>query len=88
MKKIFAERALVIMISIFVMGLIFLFSSVKAGEKAGHKAMVNNGGSMNTSAYYRVIDTTTLNYQIIGGVSSLIGGCGLLISGYAIYKEM
>ncbi|MDA3733385.1 hypothetical protein PBV87_18055 [Niameybacter massiliensis] len=88
MKKIFAKRALIIMSIIFAIGLIFVFSSVKAGENAGHKAMKNNGGSMDTNAYYRVIDTTTLNYQLIGGVLSLIGGCGVLISGYALYKEI
>lgn len=43
---------------------------------------------MDTSEYERIIDTNTSNYQIVGGITSLVGGCGLLLSGFALYKEL
>ena len=88
MKKRFAMQALVTMGALFIIGLILVFSSGKIGENAGHRAMVKNGGSMDTSAYERVIDTAVLNYQIAGGILSLIGGCGVLLSGCAVYREI
>jgi len=73
---------------ILVIGIALILSSVSIGQKAGDNAIKRNGGSMDTSRYERIINTTTSNYQIIGGVLSFMGGFGILLSGYALYKEL
>ena len=88
MKKKFAIASFTAMVATFIIGLIFLFSSGKVGRSVGDGVLHSNGGSMNTSSYERIVDTTTTNFQIGGGILSMIGGFGLLLSGYIIYKEI
>ena len=88
MKKEMAKRSLYIMAIVFMIGIITIFSSPAIGEIFGSKAMQRNGGSMDTRQYERVIDSNTFNFQTIGTVLSLVGGFGILLSGFAIYKEL
>jgi len=88
MKKEMAKKSLCIMAIIFIIGIITIFSSLSIGENFGSKAMQKNGGSMDTSRYERIIDNNTSNFQTIGMILSLVGGFGLLISGFALYKEL
>ena len=88
MKKKFALISLVVMVCLFLGGLVMLFSSTSAGLNEGHNAMQANGGSMDTQRYYSIINSTTENYRTAGMVISLVGGFGLLISGYGVYKEI
>ncbi len=88
MKKIFIKRAIIVMSSLFIIGVICLFNSAKAGENARFRALQKYVGVNDSIDYSRIEDTTTLNFQIMGGVLSLIGGYGGLMIGYAIYKEL
>ena len=88
MRKKFAINALIVMSGIFILGLILVLYSGEIGQHAGSKAIRNQGGSMDTSKYERIIKTTTVNFQIVGGVLSIIGGCGLIVSGYSTYREL
>lgn len=64
MKKKFAIRALIIMMTMFIVGIILVFGSGEFGQNAGSKAIRNNGGSMDTAAYERVISTTHLAIKL------------------------
>lgn len=88
MKKRFATTAFVLMLVLFISGLVMVFSSTKMGQNEGRKAMQANGGSIDTQKYYTIIDSTSENFRSAGIIISLIGGLGLLISGYGIYNEI
>ena len=63
MKKKMAVTSLCLTAVACVAGFILIFSSLSIGEKAGHAAIQANGGSMDTAAYYRVIDTTAETHE-------------------------
>lgn len=88
MKKKFALTSLIIMVCLFVGGLVILISSPVIGQKEGYRALQANGGSMDGQRYNYIIDSTTENYRTAGMVISLVGGFGILISGYGVYKEI
>jgi len=88
MKKNYVLFSIIIMSILFIGGLVMLFNSTTAGQRAGSRAMQENGGSIDTQKYYSIIDSTTQNYRTGGMVISLVGGLGILISGYALYKEI
>lgn len=88
MKKKFACVALIIAVVVFITGIIMIFSSGSNGRSAGHNAIRANGGSMDTSQYERIIESTTTNYRTVGVVLSFFGGMGVLISGVGLYKEL
>lgn len=88
MKKKFAKNALLVMIVLTILGLTFIFSSGTIGQNTGSSAIASNGGSMDTNIYERIIDSTTTSFQIGGAILSLIGGFGILLCGYALYKEL
>ena len=88
LKKKIAITALVIMSALFITGLVLIFSAPSIGQNAGSAAIRNNGGTIDTNQYERIISSTITSYQMGGLVLSLTGGFGLLVSGYAIYKEI
>lgn len=88
MKKKMAKISLGVMVTTFVIGIILIFSSASIGQNMGHNAIQRRGGSMDTSQYERIIDTNTSNFRTVGLVLSLVGGFGLLLSGYALYNEL
>lgn len=88
MKKKFAKNSLISMMIVLTLGFILIFSSSSIGQNKGDKAVVSNGGSMDTTKYERIIESTTSNFRTTGLILSLIGGFGVLISGYALYKEL
>ncbi len=88
MKKNYVLCSLIIMSILFIGGLVMLFSSTTVGQSAGARVMRENGGFIDTQKYYSIIDSTTQNYRTGGMVISLVGGLGILISGYALYKEI
>lgn len=87
MKKEIVKIAFVVMCLMFVIGIIFIFSASSIGRNAGNKAIIQNGGQMDTNQFQKIIDETTISYQMGGFVISLVGGIGLLLSGYVLYRE-
>jgi hypothetical protein len=88
MKKKYILTSLIIMSLLFIGGLIILFSSTAIGQRVGHRELQANGGSMDTTQYYNIINSTTENFRTAGMVISLVGGLGVLLSGYGVYKEI
>ena len=79
---------MIVTVVAFVVGLILIFSSASIGEYFGQNAIDANGGMMDTSEYERIITDNTENFRMGGVVLSLVGGLGLLLSGYALYTEI
>ena len=79
MKRTFATIALIIMCAIFIVGLILVFSAPSIGDKVGWI------GSSRTSD--RLSDATIISCQIGGAVMALVGGLGMIVSGYAWHRE-
>lgn len=71
----------------FIIGLVLIFAAPSIGRNAGSAAIQENGGSMDTSQYERIIDHTTVSYQAGGFAIALVGGFGMLLGGYALYKD-
>ena len=88
MRKRYAIISLVIMWALFIGGLIMIFNSTSVGNGKGQSAIQANGGSMDTQQYLSIINSTIENYRTAGAVISLVGGLGVLLSGYGVYKEI
>jgi hypothetical protein len=88
MKKRIAKQSLVVMVVMLLIGLILILSSASIGNRIGSNAIQRNGGSMDTSQYERIIDTNTSNFRTVGLILSLVGGFGMLLSGFALYNEL
>ena len=88
MKEKIAKNSLIVTGIAFVVGIILIFLSASIGQRLGYNAIQSNGGSMETSAYERIIAANTDNFRMGGLVISLVGGFGALLSGYALYTEM
>lgn len=76
------------MVIVLILGFVLIFSSSNIGQYRGDEAVASNGGSMDTSQYERIIESTTNNFETAGLILSLLGGLGFLMSGYALYKEL
>ena len=87
-KKDFAKITLILTAGGFVIGIILVLCSGPLGQSAGNSMLQNNGGIIDTSIYERTIKTTITNTQIIGGILSIFGAFGVLLSGFATYREL
>jgi hypothetical protein len=87
-KKKIAKRALYVMVVMLIIGLALILSSTSIGDRIGYNAIQRHGGSMGTSEYERIVDTNTSNFRTVGLILSLVGGFGLLLSGFALYNEL
>jgi hypothetical protein len=83
-KKILKTNQLIVKLLVFgvvfVIGIIFLSSSIKLGDNEMSNIMKANGGSMDTSKYLIYLEQSIMNYRIIGSILSLLGGLGVLIT--------
>ena len=87
MKKKIVISALLIMCVLFIAGLVILFSAGSIGESAGNSYINNQHGEFYQDIVNRIIDSTTISCYLGGFVISLIGGSGILLSGYGLFKE-
>jgi hypothetical protein len=87
-KRRYVLTSIIVMSFLFIGGLIMLFSSTALGQSAGGRAILSNGGSMDTQQYINIINSTTENFRTAGMIISFVGGFGVLLSGYGIYKEI
>lgn len=88
MKKYFARTMFVIAGAMFVVGIAFILSATSRGQNKGDDAIWANGGSLETSKYNLVVESSIKNYRTLGTVLSLVGGFGLVTISNAIYKEL
>ena len=88
MKKKFIIRVLSVISVTFIIGLVLIFSAPSIGINAGDRAVRNAGGTMETSQVEWIVDETTASYRLTGLVVSLVGGFGMVTSGYVLYKEI
>jgi len=87
MSKKMVGVFLVFMCFLFIIGLVLIFSAPSSGQNAGTNAIWKRGGSIDTWEYQQIIESTTSAYRTGGLVISLVGGFGMLLSGYALFKE-
>lgn len=85
MKNNVEKMVLILLVSLTVVGFVLIFTSGMVGEAFGNIAMKQNGGLMDTIDYERVYATATTNVRTAGSILALVGGFGLLLSGYAYY---
>lgn len=72
---------------VFIVGLALIFSATSIGENAENSYRVSQGSYLESNAQ-RIGNSTTLSFQLGGLVISLVGGFGILFSGYVLYKEI
>jgi len=87
-KKKFAITALIIMCVVFITGLILVFSAPSIGQNAGEAFVRRQHGSFFMEDRIAIIDNTARSYQLGGFLISIVGGFGIIFSGYALYKEL
>lgn len=73
-------RIAIVMAVLMIMGMIMIFTATNAGLRAGSAAIDAAGGSMDTDKYYMIMEFSTWEALIGGGVMALLGGGGFLIS--------
>lgn len=88
MKKRAATIAFFVTTALFVIGLHIIFTATGIGQSAGSRAIRDNGGGMDTAQYQFIMDSTTANFRSGGLAISLVGGFGMLLSGFCLYKEI
>lgn len=88
MKNKFLIGSFKCMVTSFIIGMILIFLSTSIGQKMGYNAIEANGGGMETSQYEIIIKSNIGNFRTGGFVLSFIGGLGILMSGYNLYKNM
>ncbi len=88
MKRKFAVGVIVVMVIIFIIGIVLIFTSSAFGENAANLTLHNNGGTMDTEQFKDIINATVNNFRIFGAILAMFGGAGILLSGYTIYKEL
>ena len=87
MKNKLAIIAFVVMCLMFAAGLVLIFSSAEMGQNAANAAIRRHGGSMDTNQFLLIFEGAISSYRTGGLVLSLIGGFGLLGSGYTLIKR-
>ena len=88
MKRVAMLAWLAIACTMLIVGLVFVFTAPTIGQNAGHREIMRQGGSMDTHQFERVISASTTAFTVGGAVISLIGGSGVLVSGYLVIKEL
>jgi hypothetical protein len=87
MKNKYAIIAFVVMCLMFVVGLVLIFSSPEMGQTAANAAVRRHGGSMDTNQFLLIFEGAVSSYRVGGIILSLVGGFGLLGSGYILIKR-
>ena len=87
-KKKFAIAILVSMCIIFIVGLILIFSAPSIAQNAGETFLRRQHGSFIVERLISIVDNTARSYQLGGSLISIVGGFGMFLSGYALYKEL
>lgn len=82
-----AKTSLIVMTTVFIIGIVLIFSSASIGKSIGTTTYTGRNSSVST-VDSDMVNATTINYRVVGTLVSLVGGVGVLLSGYAIYKEL
>ncbi|MGX4601729.1 hypothetical protein [Faecalimicrobium sp. JNUCC 81] len=73
--------------NLFIIGLILILVSPLFGYTLGEIAIKLIGGTMDTSTYEWIIESTTANIRIIGSILSVIGGFSSLFYQYFLNNK-
>ncbi|MCL2281271.1 MAG: hypothetical protein FWC25_01235 [Dehalococcoidia bacterium] len=90
MKKKFSLIAMAVMGIFFIVGLVLILSAASNGLKAGDHYLngLRSYSVVSDARYELIVNGTIVSFQMTGLVISIVGGFGLLASGYALYKEL
>ena len=86
MRKRFVRLSLIIMIIMICWSYINSFSNT-IGRIIGTD-YVQEGNLVTITENPVFVEANTCNLRIVGSILSLIGGFGMLLSGFALYKEL
>ena len=76
-------NALIIMSVLFIVGFLLIWNATNIAQSVG----INHDGGIETQYYYNLIFYSIENYRTAGFVISSLGGVGMLLSGYTLYKN-
>ncbi|WP_313347171.1 hypothetical protein [Sedimentibacter sp.] len=88
MKKEFMKNSLYVMIIICVIGFIIIFSSGAIGKSMQYNYLQKYENAVPSNQLERYLNDITSNFRTAGQVISTLGGFGILLCGYAHYKEL
>lgn len=88
MKKEFMKNAIYILSIVCVIGFILIFSSGTIGKEMGYNYLQKYENGVDSNQLERYLNNTTSNFRAVGQVLSTIGGSGILLCGYAYYKDL
>lgn len=88
MKKEFLKNSLYVMVIIFVIGFVIIFSSGAIGKSMRYDYLKKYKNGVPSDQLEIYSNDITSNFRIAGQVISTLGGFGILLCGYAYYKDL
>ena len=74
---------------LFAGGLFMIFNAAPLGSASATNYLITvHGGSMDSSQFLVILETGINSYIVSGFLISLLGGAGLIITSYIIYRKM
>lgn len=74
-------------ICLFAIGILLMNRSTEIGIQLGQKAIMDNGGSLETKKYFYVMQESANDYRQTGSVVSTVGGVGIILFVLQCIKE-
>lgn len=87
MKKKIGQSILFGAGMLFMIGIFCILGSMNYGKRKGDAVLHANGGSMETSKYNLIVESSIKNYQMVGEVLALVGGAGVITFGCILYQD-
>lgn len=87
MNKKLITKIMLIMVIIFIIGDIFIFSSGSIGKRIAYQTLQKKGGTMGTELYNNIVNSITTNFRIFGSILSMFGVGGILLCFHNIFNK-
>lgn len=88
MKKRFIMNSLYVIVIVCIIGFVVIFSSGAIGKSMRNNYLQKYENGVSSNQLERYQNESTSNFRTVGQVLSTVGGFGILICGYAYYKEL
>ena len=88
MKELFLKRALMITVISFFIGLSIILGAQPLATKWGTEIVEQGEGFSISNSDPEEIEKMTISLITVGSLISITGGAGVLMSGYAWYKQL
>ncbi|HRX59053.1 MAG TPA: hypothetical protein P5075_09790 [Eubacteriales bacterium] len=81
MKNNSKSAWIAVLVVLFAAGIVLVLCAAQIGMTAGSAAITRNGGSMDTTLYQFVIQSSAASAQIAGGILAGVSGLGAVLLG-------